>query len=134
MTPEQIVNEVKKPLVCWGRGGAGFLARQMWASSSQAVPSRSNLICNADESEAGHVQGSLHHSPGSASTTGRDDYLLFTAVNARLTYIYIRGEFPLGARILEQAIAEARSRGYIGSNIFGSGFDLEIYVHRGAGA
>src|SRR5712675_460629 len=56
------------------------------------------------------------------------------AVNARLAYIYIRGEFPLGAQILEQAIAEAKSRGYIGSNILGSGFDLEIYVHRGAGA
>src|SRR5712675_1380619 len=56
------------------------------------------------------------------------------AVNARLSYIYIRGEFPEGAKILETALAEARAKGFLGKNILGSGFDLEIYVHRGAGA
>jgi NADH-quinone oxidoreductase subunit F len=56
------------------------------------------------------------------------------AVHARLAYIYIRGEFPLGAKILEQAIKEAKDHGFLGKNILGTGFDLEIYVHRGAGA
>ena len=56
------------------------------------------------------------------------------AVNARLAYIYIRGEFPEGAKILERALAEAREHGFLGKNILGSGFDLEIYVFRGAGA
>ena len=56
------------------------------------------------------------------------------AVGANLAYIYIRGEFPEGAQILEKALAEARGRGFLGKNILGSGFDLEIYVHRGAGA
>src|ERR1051326_1968446 len=56
------------------------------------------------------------------------------AVNARLAYIYIRGEFPEGARILEKALAEARAKNFLGKNILGSGFDCEIYVHRGAGA
>ena len=56
------------------------------------------------------------------------------AVNARLAYIYIRGEFPEGAKILERALAEAKEHGFLGKNILGSGFDLEIYVFRGAGA
>ena len=56
------------------------------------------------------------------------------AVNARLAYIYIRGEFPEGAKILERALAEAKTYGFLGKNILASGFDLEIYVHRGAGA
>ena len=56
------------------------------------------------------------------------------AVNARLAYIYIRGEFPEGAKILERALAEAKEKGFLGKNILGSGFDLEIYIQRGAGA
>ena len=55
------------------------------------------------------------------------------AVGAKLAYIYIREEFPEGATILEAAIEEARAKGYLGDNVLGSGFDLEIYVHRGAG-
>jgi NADH-quinone oxidoreductase subunit F len=56
------------------------------------------------------------------------------ANNAHLAYIYIRGEFTLGAKILENAIAEAKAKNFLGKNICGSGYDLEIYVHRGAGA
>jgi NADH-quinone oxidoreductase subunit F len=56
------------------------------------------------------------------------------AVQANLAYIYIRGEFPEGADILEKALTEARAKNFLGKNILGSGFDLEIYVHRGAGA
>jgi len=56
------------------------------------------------------------------------------AVDAHLAYLYVRGEFPEGAQILEKALAEARAKGFLGKNILKSGFDLEIYVHRGAGA
>jgi NADH-quinone oxidoreductase subunit F len=56
------------------------------------------------------------------------------AVGAKLAYIYIREEFPEAAKIVEKAIAEAHEKGFLGKNILGSGFDLEIYVHRGAGA
>jgi NADH-quinone oxidoreductase subunit F len=56
------------------------------------------------------------------------------ALDAHTAYIYIRGEFPEGARILERAIEEARQRNFLGKNILGSGFDVEFYVHRGAGA
>jgi NADH-quinone oxidoreductase subunit F len=56
------------------------------------------------------------------------------AINARTAYIYIRGEFPEGAKILEQAIEEARQHKFLGKNILGSGFDVDVYIHRGAGA
>src|SRR5436305_13350187 len=56
------------------------------------------------------------------------------ALNAHTAYIYIRGECPVGARDLERAIEEARQRNFLGKNILGSGFDVEFYVHRGAGA
>src|SRR5205823_10846268 len=56
------------------------------------------------------------------------------ALNARTAYSYIRGEFPEGAKILERAIEEARKHNFLGKNILGTGFDVEIYIHRGAGA
>jgi NADH-quinone oxidoreductase subunit F len=56
------------------------------------------------------------------------------ANNVHLAYIYIRGEFVEGAKILNRALAEARARNFLGTNILGSSYDLEIYVHRGAGA
>src|SRR5207237_5124772 len=56
------------------------------------------------------------------------------ALNARTAYIYIRGEFPEGAKILEHAVEEARENNFLGKNILGTGFDVEIYIHRGAGA
>src|SRR5437899_6002488 len=56
------------------------------------------------------------------------------AISAHTAYVYIRGEFVLGAQILERALAEASRAGYLGSNILGTGFALDIYMHRGAGA
>src|SRR5882762_9411809 len=132
LTPEQIVNEVKTSSLR-GRGGAGFPCGAKWGFIKPGGSKPVYLICNADESEPGTFKDRyiIHQDPHQLL---EGMIISCYAVNARLAYIYIRGEFPLGAKILEQAIAEARSRGYIGSNIFGSGFDLEIYVHRGAGA
>jgi NADH-quinone oxidoreductase subunit F len=91
------------------------------------------LICNGDESEPGTFKDRyiLHQDPhqlieGMAISS--------FAVGAHIAYIYIREEFPEAAIILEKAIAEAREKGFLGQNIQGSGFDLEIYVHRGAAA
>src|SRR5260370_13046278 len=132
MKPEQIVNEVKASGLR-GRGGAGFLCGMKWGFIKSGGTKPVYLICNADESEPGTFKDRyiIHQEPKQLM---EGMIISCYAVNARLAYIYIRGEFPLGAQILEQAIAEAKSRGYIGSNILGSGFDLEIYVHRGAGA
>jgi NADH-quinone oxidoreductase subunit F len=132
MKPEQIVNEVKTSALR-GRGGAGFPCGAKWGFIRPGGAKPVYLICNADESEPGTFKDRyiIHQDPHQLL---EGMIISCYAVNARLAYIYIRGEFPLGAKILEQAIAEAKEHGYIGSNILESGFDLEMYVHRGAGA
>ena len=91
------------------------------------------LICNADESEPGTFKDRyiIHEDPHQLL-----EGILIScfALNARTAYIYIRGEFPEGAKILERAIEEAREHNFLGKNILGSGFDAEVYIHRGAGA
>ncbi len=132
MTPESIVNEVKKSGLR-GRGGAGFPAGLKWSFIAKPEGMPRHLVCNADESEPG---------------TFKDRYLMefiphllieglivsSFALGSNNTYIYIRGEYTWIVDILEQAITEAKNNGWLGKNILGSGFDCEIYVHRGAGA
>jgi NADH-quinone oxidoreductase subunit F len=116
-----------------GRGGAGFPCGAKWGFIRPGETKPIYLICNADESEPGTFKDRyiIHQDPHQLL---EGMIISCFAVNARLAYIYIRGEFPLGAKILEQAIKEAKDHGFLGKNILGTGFDLEIYVHRGAGA
>ena len=132
MKPEEIVNEVKASGLR-GRGGAGFPCGVKWGFIKPGGPKPTYLICNADESEPGTFKDRyiIHQDPHQLI---EGMIISCYAVNAKLAYIYIRGEFPEGALILEKALAEARAKGFLGKNILGSGFDLEIYVHRGAGA
>jgi NADH-quinone oxidoreductase subunit F len=132
MKPEEIVEEVKKSGLR-GRGGAGFPCGVKWGFIKRGGPKPTYLICNADESEPGTFKDRyiIHQDPHQLI---EGMIISCFAVGANLAYIYIRGEFPEGAQILEKALAEARGRGFLGKNILGSGFDLEIYVHRGAGA
>jgi NADH-quinone oxidoreductase subunit F len=132
MKPEEIVNEVKASGLR-GRGGAGFPCGAKWGFIRPGETKPIYLICNADESEPGTFKDRyiIHQDPHQLL---EGMIISCYAVNARLAYIYIRGEFPLGAKILETAIQEAKAHGFIGKNIGGTGFDLEIYVHRGAGA
>src|SRR5580692_3191743 len=132
MKPEQIVNEVKASGLR-GRGGAGFPCGVKWGFIKPGGSKPVYLICNADESEPGTFKDRyiIHQDPHQLL---EGMIISCYAVNARLAYIYIRGEFPEGAKILERALAEAREHGFLGKNILGSGFDLEIYVFRGAGA
>src|SRR6187397_1564369 len=132
MSPGDIVEEVKKSGLR-GRGGAGFPTGMKWSFIAKPEGVPRHLVCNADESEPG---------------TFKDRYLMefiphllieglivsSYALNSNATYIYIRGEYAWIVDILEQAIAEAKNNGWLGKNILGSGFDCEIYVHRGAGA
>ncbi|HRP89494.1 MAG TPA: NADH-quinone oxidoreductase subunit NuoF [Edaphocola sp.] len=132
MTPDDIVEEVKKSGLR-GRGGAGFPTGLKWSFVAKPEGVPRHLIVNADESEPG---------------TFKDRYLMeyiphlliegmiisSFAIGSHVSYIYIRGEFDWVTDILEEAIAEAKNNGWLGKNIKGSGFDLEIYVHRGAGA
>jgi NADH-quinone oxidoreductase subunit F len=129
--PEEIIEMVKASGLR-GRGGAGFPTGLKW----QFVDKKSEpryIACNADESEPGTFKDHL--------LIERNPHLLIEgcvigcyAIGARVAYIYIRGEFLHVQHVLEGAIAEARERGFVGRNILGSGFDCEVYVHRGAGA
>ncbi len=128
--PEELV-EVMKKSGLRGRGGAGFPTGLKWSFLAKNEPRY--LCCNADESEPGTFKD--------RQLMERDPHQMIEgmiiaayAISAHTAYIYIRGEFVLGARILERALTEAYQAGYLGSNILGTGFALDIYVHRGAGA
>ncbi len=133
-SPGEVTEEVKASQVR-GRGGAGFPAGVKWGflPSEEQSPGPRYLVCNADESEPGTFKDRviLRDNP---HLLLEGCILSSYALQANHCFIYIRGEYPEEAIILERAIAEAKAAGYLGRNILGSGFDLEIIVHRGAGA
>jgi NADH:ubiquinone oxidoreductase subunit F (NADH-binding)/NADH:ubiquinone oxidoreductase subunit E len=132
MSRSEIVDKVKNSGLR-GRGGAGFSCGLKWSFIKPDEKRPVYLICNADESEPGTFKDRyiIHEDPHQLL-----EGILIScfALNARTAYIYIRGEFPEGAKILERAIEEARQHNFLGRNILDSGFDVEVYVHRGAGA
>jgi len=132
MSRTDIVNEVKTSGLR-GRGGAGFPCGVKWSFIKPDEKKPVYLICNADESEPGTFKDRyiIHEDPHQLL---EGIAISCYAINARTAYIYIRGEFPEGAKILEQAIEEARQHKFLGKNILGSGFDVDVYIHRGAGA
>ena len=132
-TPEKLTDEVKRSGLR-GRGGAGFPTGVKWGFVPKDTKGKPvYLLCNADESEPGTFKDRL--------IIEEDPHQLIEgcilsayALKCRTAYIYIRGEFYLGARVLEAALEEARREGYLGENILGSGYSLDLWVHRGAGA
>jgi len=130
--PEQIREDVKLSGLR-GRGGAGFSCGLKWSFVDRKSGKPIYLICNADESEPGTFKD--------RQIIYKDPHQLIEGMiiacyanDVKLAYIYIRGEFVEGAKILNRALAEARKMNCLGKNILGSGYDLEIWVHRGAGA
>jgi NADH-quinone oxidoreductase subunit F len=132
LAPKDVIEEVKKSGLR-GRGGAGFPTGLKWSFVPQDNPNPKYLVCNADESEPGTFKDRyiIEHEPHMLI---EGMIISAYAINSHLSYIYIRGEFVKGARVLEQALAEAREKGFLGKNILGSGYDLDIFVHRGGGA
>ncbi|MBI5770583.1 MAG: NADH-quinone oxidoreductase subunit NuoF [Verrucomicrobia bacterium] len=132
MPPAAIIDEVKKSGLR-GRGGAGFGCGLKWSLVDRKSGKPIYLVVNADESEPGTFKDRyiIHQDPHQLI-----EGIMVTcwANNVKQAYIYIRGEMPHGARILEQAIAEARAANFVGPNILGTSYSCEIYVHRGAGA
>ncbi|MEK7432118.1 MAG: NADH-quinone oxidoreductase subunit NuoF [Cyanobacteriota bacterium] len=132
MQPDQIIDEVKKSGLR-GRGGAGFPTGMKWSFLPKDNPKPRYLCVNADESEPG---------------TFKDRYLMENdphcllegiiiscfAIKSNTAFIYIRGEYYYPHNVLKKAIQEAYDNGYLGKNIFGTGFDIDIVLHRGAGA
>jgi NADH-quinone oxidoreductase subunit F len=132
MPPAAIVDEVKKSGLR-GRGGAGFPCGVKWGLVDRKSGKPIYLVVNADESEPGTFKDRyiMHQDPHQLI---EGIMISAWANNVKQAYIYIRGEMPHGARILEQAIAEARAANFVGPNILGTNYGCEIYVHRGAGA
>ena len=132
MSRAEIINEVKTSGLR-GRGGAGFPCGVKWSFIKPDEKKPVYLICNADESEPGTFKDRyiIHEDPHQLL---EGIAISCFALNARTAYIYVRGEFPEGAKILERAIEEAREHKFLGKNILGSGFDVEVHIHRGAGA
>jgi len=131
--PPADVTEMVKKSGLRGRGGAGFPTGVKWSFIPKDHPGPKYLCCNADESEPGTFKD--------RQLIERDPHQMLEgiliaayAIGVETSYIYIRGEFVLGAKILERALAEAREAGYVGKNILGSGVTAHIWVHRGAGA
>src|SRR5580692_2168553 len=129
---EQIREDVKTSGLR-GRGGAGFSCGLKWSFVDRKSGKPIYLICNADESEPGTFKD--------RQIMYKDPHQLIEGMaiacfanDVHLAYIYIRGEMVDGAKILNRALAEARAKGFLGKNISGSGYDLEMHVHRGAGA
>jgi NADH-quinone oxidoreductase subunit F len=133
LSPQEAVREDVKASGLRGRGGAGFSAGLKWSFVDRRSGKPIYLICNADESEPGTFKDRqiIHKDPHQLL---EGMIISCWANDVKLAYIYIRGEMPQGARLLEAAIAEARNAGFLGKNILGTGYDLEIYIHRGAGA
>src|SRR5262247_354345 len=130
--PNDIIEQVKASGLR-GRGGAGFPTGMKWQFVDKKSTRPRYIACNADESEPGTFKDHL--------LMERNPHLLIEgcaiacyAIGAKVAYIYIRGEFFHVQHVLEHAIQEAYTAGYLGKNIFGSGFDCDVYVHRGAGA
>jgi NADH-quinone oxidoreductase subunit F len=132
MEPQAIIDDVIASNLR-GLGGAGFPAGRKWSFLPKDNPKPRYLVVNADEGEPG---------------TGKDKYIMTYdphlllegimitswAINSHKCFIYIRGEYVKQAQILEDAIAEATTAGYLGEKLFGRDFPLDVVVHRGAGA
>lgn len=132
MQPADIVEEVKKSGLR-GRGGAGFPTGLKWSFIDKKSGRPRYLVCNADESEPGtfkdrFLMEKLPHLVLEGMITAS------IALEANLSFIYVRGEFRWIIKILEKAIAEAKEAGFLGKGILGTGYNLEIVVQTGAGA
>jgi len=130
--PADIIEIVKKSGLR-GRGGAGFPTGMKWGFVPKNIGKPIYLCVNADESEPGTFKDRL--------IIEKDPHQLLEgtiisayALDCHQAFIYIRGEFSYGAGVLEKAVRQACERGFLGKNILGSGFDLDLTVHRGAGA
>ena len=131
-TPQQVIDQIKLSGLR-GRGGAGFPTGVKWTFIPPNNTKPVYLVCNCDESEPGTFKDRyiVHQDPHQLI---EGMVISSYAVGAHLAYIYMREEFPMAAEVMLKALQEARERGFLGSNIQGSGYDLEIHVHRGAGA
>ena len=130
--PEAVINEMKASNLR-GRGGAGFPTGMKWSFVPKESAKPKYVLCNGDESEPGTCKDRLifEHDPHAVI---EGVMIAAIAIHSHEGYIYIRGEYRYLLEIMQKAIADAYAKGFLGKNIFGSGYDLDIYWHGGAGA
>ncbi len=132
MTPEQVIDEVLKSGLR-GRGGAGFPTGKKWQFAAASKADQKYMVCNADEGDPGAfmdrsvLEGDPHSVLEAMAIGGY-------AIGASEGYIYVRAEYPIAVKRLEIAINQAREYGLLGKNIFGTGFDFDVFIRLGAGA
>ncbi|MGB9781174.1 NADH-quinone oxidoreductase subunit NuoF [Caldanaerobacter sp.] len=132
MTPEQVIEEVKKSGLR-GRGGGGFPTGLKWEFAYKQKETPKYVVCNADEGDPGAfmdrsiLEGDPHSVLEAMAIAGY-------AIGANHGYIYVRAEYPLAVKRLRIAIEQAREYGLLGKDIFGTGFDFDIEIRLGAGA
>jgi NADP-reducing hydrogenase subunit HndC len=132
MSPQDVIAEIEQSGLR-GRGGAGFPIGLKWKFVAREASPVKYVICNADESEPGTFKDRLIIE-GDPHSVIEAMIIAGYAVGAHEGYIYARGEYQLAQARLRQAIAQAREMGFLGEDIFGSGFGFDIHIHTGAGA
>jgi NADH-quinone oxidoreductase subunit F len=132
MQPDAVINEVKNSGLR-GRGGAGFSTGMKWSFVPKQSAKPKYVLCNGDESEPGTCKDRLifEHDPHAVIEGAM---IAAYAVGAHAAYIYIRGEYRYLSVIMQKALKDLYAKGFAGKNIFGSGYDLDVYWHGGAGA
>ena len=132
MSPEDVINEMIKSGLR-GRGGGGFPTGTKWKFAAASKADQKYIICNADEGDPGAfmdrsiLEGDPHSVIEAMAIGGY-------AIGASEGYVYVRAEYPIAVKRLQLAIDQAREYGLLGKNIFGTGFDFDMYIRLGAGA
>jgi len=130
--PEGVLREVKDSKLV-GRGGAAFPTGVKWEAVARQPARPHYLVCNADESEPGTFKD-RELMEGDPFAVVEAMTIAAYATGCERGYLYIRGEYPEAQHALEQALAEARSRGFLGEDVMGEGFSFDVEIRRGAGA
>ncbi|MDY7031139.1 MAG: NADH-ubiquinone oxidoreductase-F iron-sulfur binding region domain-containing protein [Thermodesulfobacteriota bacterium] len=132
MTPDQIIEELKTSGLR-GRGGGGFPAGRKWEAGRNAPGEQKYVVCNADEGDPGaFMDRSLIEGDPHALLEGM--IIAGYTIGSDKGYIYVRAEYPLAIKRLQIAIAQANEKGFLGTNILGTGFDFDLEIFQGAGA
>ena len=132
MTPEDVIQTVKDSGLR-GRGGGGFPTGLKWSFTAAQPKGQKYVVCNADEGDPGAfmdrsvLEGDPHCLVEAMAICGY-------ATGASEGYVYVRAEYPIAVARLQKAIDDAREYGLLGKNIFGSGFDFDLFIRLGAGA
>ena len=132
MKPQDVIDEITKSGLR-GRGGGGFPTGRKWALTAPNQADQKYVVCNADEGDPGAfmdrsvLEGDPHCLIEAMTIAGY-------AIGATEGYVYVRAEYPIAVARLQLAIEQAREYGLLGKNIFGSGFDFDLFIRLGAGA